>query len=197
MTQRFTDQQLIALHKEGLNDREKAERLGVSHFRVKYRRRKLGIESIRSRRSYINHQRFLKLYERGLNDPEIADALGVTIAMAYNYRKRHDLASNWKLSFTDQQFLELYEEGLNDPRIAEKLDVTKDAVKQRRQKLGLKAHGYVRLFTDEELIALHIQGLNDREKAERLGASIEVVYYHRRRLGLKPLKVGRKVLEVL
>ena len=89
----FTDKQLIALHKEGLNDREIAEKLGANRRTVQGRRSKLGIES---NKSPISHQRFLELYERGLNDPEIANALGVTDGTMYRYRKRHNLASNWK-----------------------------------------------------------------------------------------------------
>jgi len=43
----FTDQQLIELHERGLNDPEKAERLGVSKDAIFYRRRKLGLKPIR------------------------------------------------------------------------------------------------------------------------------------------------------
>ncbi len=84
----FTDKQLIDLHAEGLNDREKAERLGVSRSRVRVRRRRLGIESIRSDRSRINHQRLHEFYEGGLNDVEIAERLGVKDGVVFNYRKK-------------------------------------------------------------------------------------------------------------
>lgn len=183
----FSDQQLIDLHEEGLNDREKAERLGVSHFMVKYRRQKLGIESIRSRRSRINHGCFLELYERGLYDPGIADALGVAPGVVSNHRKKHGLASNYKPPFTDQQLITLYKKGLHDAEIADELDVPKYVVRYHRRRLNLKAHGHKRLFSDQQLIALHERGFNDREKAERLNASEEVVFYHRNRLGLKPI----------
>ena len=39
----FTDEQLIALHERGLNDREKAEELGATEGAVSHHRRRLGL----------------------------------------------------------------------------------------------------------------------------------------------------------
>ena len=41
----FTEQQLIALHKKGMNDAEIARELGVCDSAVRYHRRKLGLKS--------------------------------------------------------------------------------------------------------------------------------------------------------
>ncbi len=181
----FSDQQLIDLHEEGLNDREVAERLGANRRTVLDRRRRLGLES--NRPHVRDHQRFLALYEKGMNDPEIANALGVTDGMVYNYRKRHGLASNWNRSlFTDQQFLTLYEKGLNDAEIAKTLGVPKYVVGYCRRRLGLEFHAK-RTFSDKQVIALHQRGLNDAEIAKKLGANSNTVRYHRNKLGLKPV----------
>jgi len=42
----FTDQQLISLHERGLNDREKAEKLGASESSAYYHRVKLGLKPV-------------------------------------------------------------------------------------------------------------------------------------------------------
>ncbi|GAI86774.1 unnamed protein product, partial [marine sediment metagenome] len=46
-TRLFTDQQLIDLHREGLTDPEKAERLGASDGVVFYHRKRLGLKANR------------------------------------------------------------------------------------------------------------------------------------------------------
>jgi len=87
----FTDQQLIDLHEKGLNDQEKAEKLGVTPSAVNYRRRRLGLEAHGRKR--FTDQQLIDLHERGLNGREIADKLGVTPSAVNNRRRRLSLKS--------------------------------------------------------------------------------------------------------
>jgi len=48
----FTDQQLIELHKKGMNDREVGEKLGVSRNAVCSRRRRLGLKPVSRARKF-------------------------------------------------------------------------------------------------------------------------------------------------
>lgn len=86
----------------------------------------------------------------------------------------------------DQQLIELHAEGFNDREIGEKLGMKKGTVRDRRNKLGIKAQKPKRLFTNQRLIELHADGLTDKEIAERLDTSAALIGYHRKRLGLKP-----------
>ncbi|GAH47120.1 unnamed protein product, partial [marine sediment metagenome] len=136
---RFTDQQLIDLHEKGLNDREKAEKLGVTPSSVSYRRRKLGLKG-HDPKLLFTDQQLIDLHEKGLNDQEKAEELCVS-KPAVNYRRRRLglEAHGHKLLFTDQQLIDLHERGLNGREIAEKLGVTPSAVNYRRRKLSLKS----------------------------------------------------------
>ena len=81
------DNQLIALHKKGMNDREIAEKLGVSNDVVKYHRIRLGLKAHDRRRRRFTDQQLIELYELGLNDREIAEKIGAgTNTVAY-YRR--------------------------------------------------------------------------------------------------------------
>ena len=85
----FTDQQLItliALHKKGMNDVEIAGELGVPKYVVKYRRRKLGLES--NYKLLFTDQELISLHERGLNDREKAERLGASEEVVFYHRKR-------------------------------------------------------------------------------------------------------------
>ena len=80
----FTDQQLIAIYKKGLNDPEIAEELSVKRHVVKYRRKKLGL--LRSR--LFTDQQLIDLHEEGLNDREKAERLGASEGAVFYHRKR-------------------------------------------------------------------------------------------------------------
>jgi len=83
----FTDQQIIALHKKGMNDVEIAEELGVRDSSVFYHRRKLGLEA-HGRRLLFTDQQLKELHEQGLNDREISENLGVTRCTVSRRRNR-------------------------------------------------------------------------------------------------------------
>jgi FixJ family two-component response regulator len=134
----FTDQQLIALHKKGMNDVEIARELGVNDSTVFYHRKKIGLES-----NYIpmvNYHQFIVLYEKGLNDREIAEELDVPKdAVKYRRRRIGLKAHGRKRLFTDQQLIDLHDEGLNDTEKAERLGASKGAVFYHGKRLGLKS----------------------------------------------------------
>ncbi|GAH11138.1 unnamed protein product, partial [marine sediment metagenome] len=160
----FTDQQLIDLYEQGLNDKEIGERLGAANTTVNIHRRRLGLEA-HSRRRFTDEQ-LIELYDKKLNDREIAEKLGVARPNVSSYRRRLGLKAQdrrYKYLFADQQLIELHEQGLNDREIAFELGVQPDTVCKRRNRLGLKAQDRRLLFTDQQLIALYEKGMIDRE----------------------------------
>ena len=90
----FTDQQLIALHKKGLNDVEIARELGVRDSAIFSRRRKLGLKT-HGRRLLFTDQQLKELHEQGFNDYEIAEKLGVDRSWVSKRRMRLGLKSNF------------------------------------------------------------------------------------------------------
>jgi len=71
----FTNQQLIELYEQGLNDSEIAVKLGATRTTVGKRRVRLGLKAIGRRRLFTNEQ-LIELHEQGLNDIEIGEKLG-------------------------------------------------------------------------------------------------------------------------
>ncbi|MBA7625357.1 hypothetical protein ES703_32786 [subsurface metagenome] len=142
----FTDQQLIALYKKGMIDREIADELGIHKSTVSKRRMRLGLKGHEPKLLFTDQQ-LIELHEQGFNDREIGEKLGVTpqaVGLRRNrlglkpIRKHRNKAYKRKRLFTDQQLIELHEQGFNDREIAEKLGVGRRAVGYRRNRLGLK-----------------------------------------------------------
>lgn len=90
MDVQFTDRQLIALYRKGLNDPKIAEELGVKRNAVKHRRKKLGL--LRTR--LFTDQQLIELHREGLTDPEKAERLGASDGAVYYHRKRLGLKAN-------------------------------------------------------------------------------------------------------
>ncbi len=184
----FTDQQLIDLHAEGLDDRDIADRFNVTQSAVNSRRRNLGIERVKTDPPFTDQQ-LIDLHSEGFNDREIADRVGVSRSMVNNRRRKLGIKRIKRVGrlFTDQQLIDLHAEGLNDREIGEKLGVGRVLVGQRRRELGIKRIG-VSLFTDQQLIDLHSEGFNDREIADRFNVSQSAVNSRRRKLGIKRIE---------
>jgi len=92
----FTDQQLIDLYEKGLHDREIAEELGSLHqfrwqgvtkFKVKVRRQKLGLKA-HDRKRLFSDQQLIDLHAQGLNDREKAESLGVSEGAVYYHLRK-------------------------------------------------------------------------------------------------------------
>ncbi len=186
------DEQLIALHERGLNDREIGEKLGVSGPVARNHRIKLGLKAHGHKRLFTDQQ-LIDLYERGLNDREIGEELDASEEAVYYHRIKLGIEStrpqrepfDWNKEYP-ATLRECVEQGLPDSDIAKILGSTRTTVARHRRELGPQFFKYPkRLFTDEQLIMLHKEGLNDREIGKRLGASEPTVQRHRSRLGLK------------
>lgn len=127
---KFSDEELLELHRQGLTDRRIAERLRVTQAAVNYRRQKLGLENNYERDTFSDDE-LLRLYNQGLNDREISEALRVTQA-AINYRRgKRGLKSNY---IREGAFLDLYRKGLSAEQMAQRLDVPLPAVLHMMEK---------------------------------------------------------------
>lgn len=88
----------------------------------------------------------------------------------------------------DEQWLKLYEKGLSDYKIAKVLGVSRELVRNRRRKLGLKANfpSYRNRFEQlkEKFVELWEQGYTYREIRQVLGVSLRTISAWRKRLGL-------------
>lgn len=76
----ITNQQIMALHKEGIPAVEIGARLGVAPELVRYRLRRVGLETIPARRFLEAEQRrgeIIQLHEQGLSAKEVAKKLGL------------------------------------------------------------------------------------------------------------------------
>jgi predicted transcriptional regulator len=135
---KFSDEELLDLHRKGLTDREISEKLGVTQAAVNYRREKLGLEN-NYQSTTFSDQQLLTLYNQGLNDREVSEALGVTQA-AVNYRRgRLGLKSNY---IPESAFSTLYEKGLSGEDIADSLNAPLPAVLHMMKRLEVVSeHG--------------------------------------------------------
>jgi len=121
---KFSDEELLELHRQGLTDREIAERLRVTQAAVNYRRQKLGLENNYKPNTFSDDE-LRALHSQGLNDREISEALRVTQA-AINYRRgKLGLQSNY---IREKAFLHLYNQGLSAEKMVQKLNVPLPAV---------------------------------------------------------------------
>lgn len=77
-----------ALHQQGLNDREIAEKEGVTRKVITGWRRYRGLPVNREKRDYVERR---ALYEQGLSDGEIAKRLGFTRATINAWRRNQGL----------------------------------------------------------------------------------------------------------
>ncbi len=150
------DQQVKELHAKGLNDKEKAEELGVSVLAVFSARRRLERKGelvipepepehkeedpIQKVESDFDEQ-VTALHAQGLRDKEIAKRLGIHKNRVGKIRKELRLEPHSpKRRFTDQELIDLHALGLNDREIGERLGATRDGIRYHRKKLGLEVN---------------------------------------------------------
>ena len=139
----FTNQQLIELYEQGLNDSEIAVKLGATRTLVRTRRVRLGLKA-HGRKLLFTDQQLIELNENGLTDREIAEKLGANKYTVGYHRRRlglkgHDNPQGGiRRLFTDQQLIELHEQGFNDIEIGEKLGAHPTTVSVHRRRIGLK-----------------------------------------------------------
>ncbi|MGQ9720343.1 MAG: hypothetical protein ACUVXA_03365, partial [Candidatus Jordarchaeum sp.] len=183
---KFTDKQLIELHKQGPSGEEVAEQLGVHRTTVFKHAKKLGIKFQRNAKRKFTDEQLTQLYKQGLTVKEIAKQLGVKgreNSYIYQHMRRLGLKTSAR-KFTDEQLIQLYERGLDVNEMAERLGVHTKTIYVHLRRLGLKSPAS-RKFADEQLIELHKQGLSQAEVAKQLGARKNTVYKRAKRLGIK------------
>ncbi len=130
---KFSNEQLLELHQEGLTDRQIADTLGVTQAAVNYRRQKMGLKNNYMKKSFSDDE-LRNLYNQGSVDREIGEALGATQA-AVNYRRqRLALKTNY---IREKAFLDLFKKGLSAEEIAQKLDAPLPAVQRMMEKYEL------------------------------------------------------------
>ena len=76
---KFSDEELLELHQQGLTDREIAQNLGVTQAAVNYRREKLCLKNNYEPETFSNDE-LIKLHRQGYTDREISEDLHVTQA---------------------------------------------------------------------------------------------------------------------
>lgn len=86
------------LYRQGLNDKEMAEQLGVTRSGVNSWRHKHGLPMIGVNPVAVkgSDEERMALYQQGLEDPEIAKALGTSKSSVFCWRKKHHLPPNGK-----------------------------------------------------------------------------------------------------
>lgn len=121
------EKERLLLWKEGLTDREIAEKVGKSVFTIRHWRQKLGLPSNANTRQLTEEEeeeRFL-LWEMGMNDREIGEIVGRKPDAISRWRKSRGLPANHKYPTRrrkyDRLFSKLYEQGYSDQEIAERV----------------------------------------------------------------------------
>lgn len=128
--------QVLTLHREGLTDREIAERLGKSRDQVNATRHHL---KLKPNRAPSIADRIRKAHERGLTDTLIAQELGRSIDYIRARRRALSLQPNphRPLVLKTDDLVRLHTEGLTDREISDHLNVDRRYVARRRRKLAL------------------------------------------------------------
>lgn len=103
-------QKLKDLHKEGKNDSEIAKCLNEKRQTIQWQRKKLGLKSNFSYKSFrkMNYDEVEKLIKKNKTDKEIADIFGVKQISVYGFRTRYNierdnLSINKSIFITDKQ----------------------------------------------------------------------------------------------
>lgn len=93
-----------------------------------------------------------------------------------------------KVELPDERWLELYNKGLSDYRIAKILGVSRELIRYRRKRLGLKANFTAKkdrfLLLRDEFKELWWRGLTYREIRKKLGVASGTIVKWRKRLNL-------------
>ncbi|HBS99640.1 MAG TPA: hypothetical protein DEB47_07175 [Citreicella sp.] len=174
-TRRFSDDDLRALHAEGLTDTDISERLGVSRGAVQWRRVMLDLPSTCAGRPHLpfDVETLLAHHAAGLTDPDIARLMGTTGCRIKYQRNKLGLAGNYKPgspSLSNGKLRALHSEGLTDREIAARVGLSVATVGERRRNLSLPAQRRPPMSADPDRVAqLRGEGLSYAEIGRRLG----------------------------
>jgi len=133
------------LYRKGYNDREIADKTGVSHVAIFLWRKRRNLPANNNvgwkKLSKEEENKRLELYKQGLSDGEIAKKLGISQSTIADWRKARGLKPNIPpitKKTTHKQKLELYNMGFTDTEIAKILNLNPSYVSAWRRKNNLK-----------------------------------------------------------
>ncbi len=168
-------QRRIKFYKQGLNDKEIAEKVGLSRGGITDWRKRNNIPPNNNYKLNKKEQnKRMRLYNKGLTDPEIAEKLGEKKITISSWRYRNNLEPNTingiELSEEEhEKRLKLYNEGLIDSEIAEKRNVSTSTIYTWRNNNELPSNYPKRLKKkNKNKLELYNKGLYDKEIAEIL-----------------------------
>jgi transposase len=145
-------EELVKLYSEGLNDREIAERMGITIPSVRYWRKKLGLKSKHIYGRKVDVNKIIELRNKGYPMHRIARELGVsygTVEYWFHKLKIKPLRVRRVRRIDKMQLIKLYFDGLTYREIADRLGVSPFTVGAIVSKLGI---AYRRRSKDERLI---------------------------------------------
>ena len=112
-SRKFSDEQLIELHGQGLNVREIAEQLEVSKSTIRFHARRLGLKFRFGKRRFTDEE-LIELHRQGLNVRVIATRFMVCEATVLRHAKR--LGLKLKRESVDKRLLREWLEGNSGKR---------------------------------------------------------------------------------
>ena len=201
----------IRLYEQGLNDREIAEKCGVSLWSIFSWRKRRNLPSIserigskRGKKLTKNEdEKRVKLYEQGFDDREIAEKRDVSQTVISSWRRKHNLLSTVERGKKsggpplgkeeNERRMKLYKHGLNDREMGEKLGLTSESISYWRKKNDLPPNRLYRSTQEkqEEFLELYKKGLNDREIAQKMDLTPPSIRHWRKKNDLPPNKPHR------
>ena len=187
---------LVRLFYQGLGDREIADRLSCSLYRVYRTRIRLGL--LRRR---IDRAKLVELFNEGWTDREIADRLHFSVLGVTHARRKLRLLRKvgCPQRIDRNEFFRLYRLHLGDRQIAEKLGchpTTAQLIRRKELKLPPVVRPRIKI-PYEEFLNLYNQGLNDKEIAKHFSTQWWTINYFRRKHGLLPKTYCRLKYEKL
>jgi DNA-directed RNA polymerase specialized sigma24 family protein len=145
-------EELIKLYNEGLNDREIAERMGITIPSVRYWRKKLGLKSKHIYGHKVDVNKIIELRNKGYSMNRIARELGVsygTVEYWFHKLKIKPLRVRRVRRIDRMQLVKLYFDGLTYREIADRLGISPCTVGAIVSRLGI---AYRRKGKDERRI---------------------------------------------
>lgn len=133
-------EKVITLWREGLTDKEIAERLAVNPSTISYWRKKLKLPP--NKKVLINREQLEELAEKGYSLRRIANELNYDVNTVKKYLDKYGIELKYrgrgrKVQFDVEKFLIMYRGGLNDKEIAEIMDISTSCIYRWRKRLGL------------------------------------------------------------
>jgi orotate phosphoribosyltransferase-like protein len=196
------DDRIVALHARGLTDKQMADELPLSRTAITARRQRMELPAHHLREKPVHVKRTRKWWalmrttvadmaQDGFTDRVIADELGLKVDFIRTVRKRDGIPLNPAQSTPRHQFRgeasfranerlwDLWKQGMDDDRIADELGLKKEAVRIRRNRLGLVSHRAAHRPRSaenqqlaERVVDCNRRGLTDRQTAEELNIPI-------------------------